>query len=384
MDKNRFSLKRLFRKSHQLDTEQPEPTVLLPPHSVKRILVIKLRHFGDVLLTTPLLSTLKLNYPDASIDVLLYKGTEVMLAGNPAVLTHYTVDRQLKHHGLRHSLQGEWRLWCQLKKHHYDLIINLSDQWRAGLYCRLLTPYLSLGFCFPKRNHLLWGYCHHILVDITQHQHQHTVLNNLSILSPLHLPRQITKVAQPYQNADSETINHIYNKYSLTNYILIQPTARWAFKTWTTKSFSELINYLTASGETVVLTAGPSAEEQTLIDHILSRCNSSEKIISLVGQLKLTELAVMISRAKLFIGVDSVPMHMAAALQTPMVVLFGPSNLKQWHPWEASYTLLWAGDYRPLPKPDEVDTNTSERYLEAIPVSDVIQAVQNQLTLLEH
>lgn len=68
-----------------------------------RILVIKLRHFGDVLLTTPLINTLKANYPHALIDVLVYDGTEVMLAGNKAVYLTYTVDRALKKQGLKNN-----------------------------------------------------------------------------------------------------------------------------------------------------------------------------------------------------------------------------------------------------------------------------------------
>jgi heptosyltransferase-3 len=74
-------------------------------------------------------------------------------------------------------------------------------------------------------------------------------------------------------------------------------------------------------------------------------------------------------------------MHMAAALKTPSVVLFGPSNRAQWAPWQAPHTLLWAGDYCSLPPPGAVDTDTPERYLAAIPVNDVIRAVNRQLTL---
>lgn len=98
-------------------------------------------------------------------------------------------------------------------------------------------------------------------------------------------------------------------------------------------------------------------------------------MINLAGLLALPELAVLIDNAKLFIGVDSVAMHMAAALQTPAVVLFGPSNLNQWHPWQAPHTLLWAGHYRTLPLPNEIDTETTDRYLNAIPVNEVIEAV---------
>lgn len=355
------------------------PNVLLHRERVQRILVIKLRHFGDVLLTTPLLSTLRANYPNALIDVLVYDGTEAMLAGNRDVYLTYTVDRSLKHQGLKAQYRGEHALWNSLRTGHYDLAINLSDQWRAALYCRLLKPTFSLGFCYPKRNNRLWRGCHSLLVSTEGHERQHTVLNNLSILAPLALPTLITRVTQTWRQCDLDEVERLSRHYRLRDFVLIQPAARWAFKTWTAAGFSEVINHLTARGETVVLTGGRSAEEAAMISAILAGCISPQRVINLAGRLELPELAVLIARARLFIGVDSVPMHMAAALQTPSVVLFGPSNLTQWSPWQAPHTRLWAGDYRPLPLPQAVDTATAERYLAAIPPGDVIRAVDRRL-----
>lgn len=118
------------------------PEVLRNKEHVARILVIKLRHFGDVLLTTPLLSTLKANYPQAKIDVLLYGGTQDMLRENKAINHTFIVDRGLKHAGLKAQISGEKALFSALKKQHYDLILNLSDQWRAAAYCRLLKTHV--------------------------------------------------------------------------------------------------------------------------------------------------------------------------------------------------------------------------------------------------
>lgn len=352
---------------------------LLHRKIVQRILVIKLRHFGDVLLMTPLLSTLRANYPNALIDVLVYDGTEAMLAGNRDVYLTYTVDRNLKHQRLKAQYRGEQALWNSLRTGHYDLVINLSDQWRAALYCRFLKPTFSLGFRYPKRNNRLWRSCHSLLVDVADSS-QHTVLNNLAILAPLALPRIITTVTQAWRQCDVDEIDRLSRRHCLTDFVLIQPTARWAFKTWTVEGFSAVINHLTAQGRKVVITSGRSPDEASMISAIMAGCLSPERVINLAGRLDLPELAVLINRARLFIGVDSVPMHMAAALKTPSVVLFGPSNRAQWAPWQAPHTLLWAGDYCSLPSPDTVDTDTPERYLAAIPVSDVIRAINQILT----
>ena len=102
-------------------------------------------------------------------------------------------------------------------------------------------------------------------------------------------------------------------------------------------------------------------------------------VVSLAGQLTLRQLASLIDHAILFIGVDSVPMHMAAALQTPCVALFGPSKLTFWSPWQVNGEVIWAGNYGPLPNPDAIDTKTTERYLDAIPVDAVVSAARRYL-----
>jgi heptosyltransferase-3 len=347
---------------------------------VRRILVIKLRHFGDVLLVTPLLRTLKQNYPGVLVDVLVYRETEVMLRANADIHCCYTVDRQLKYQGIRTQLRGEKVLWDSLKAGKYDLIINLSDQWRAAAYCLLLSPACSIGFDWPKRNNLLWRRCHSVLVDTRRQHETHTVLNHLSILRPLNLPCTDTTVTMSWTQQDAARAGLLLQENRLDNYVLIHPGARWAFKTWSPQAFAEVINNLGKNGWPVLLTGGTSQEERQMAAAILAAVTDPEHVVNLTGRLDMPVLAVLISRARLFIGVDSAPMHMAAALQISSVVLFGPSNIKQWHPWQAPYTLLWAGDYRPLPLPDEVNTDTAERYLNAIPACDVIAAIKKWLT----
>ncbi|CNE74129.1 putative lipopolysaccharide heptosyltransferase III [Yersinia nurmii] len=360
------------------------PGVVRNKESVQRILVIKLRHFGDVLLITPLLNTLRENYPNALIDVLLYGGTEAMLAANSTVNHAYIVDRNLKHAGLKAQICGEKALFSDLKKQRYDLILNLSDQWRAGVYCRLLQPKFSIGIRFPKRDNGLWRYCHSQLVDIPQAEEQHTVLNNLAILEPLGIENISTQVTMAFSQANIDRVIAIRQQNELDSYVLIQPSARWRFKTWSASNFSQLIDSLTQQGHKILLTGGRDSAELDYIAEIIGGCAQPEKIINLAGTLDLPELAVFIDQAKLFIGVDSVAMHMAAALQTPAVVLFGPSNLQQWYPWQAPHTLIWAGNYRTLPQPNEIDTETTERYLDAIPVNEVKIAVDAWLNGSDH
>src|SRR5258706_600263 len=109
-------------------------------------------------------------------------------------------------------------------------------------------------------------------------------------------------------------------------FIHMHPASRWTFKCWPAERNAQLADRLAAEGHTVVLTAAP--QETAFIDEILSKAAS--KPLNLAGRLSLKELGALTARAQLFIGVDSMPMHLAAAMGTPTVALFGPSSEDGW------------------------------------------------------
>lgn len=343
-----------------------------------RILLIKLRHHGDMLLTTPVIGSLRQKWPDAQIDVLLYEETREMLGAHPAIGTIYGIDRKWKQLGTLKHLQKEWQLLRALRGQHYHLVINLADQWRSAIVTLFTGAPVRLGFAFNKRNNAFWRICHSELVSVENHITQHTVEQNLSILSPLPVTPQ-SAVTMSYSVDDWHLAQQKLVQNGVgDNYIVIQPTSRWFYKCWDEAKMAQTIAALQQDGHTVVLTAGPDKKELAMIDRILAD-SPQTGVVSLAGQLTLRQLASVIDHARLFIGVDSVPMHMAAALQTPCIALFGPSKLMFWSPWQVKGEVIWAGDYGPLPDPDAIDTRTQERYLDAIPVEDVVAAARRYL-----
>jgi heptosyltransferase-3 len=117
----------------------------------------------------------------------------------------------------------------------------------------------------------------------------------------------------------------------------IHPASRWRFKCWSAERNAELIDRL-ATGTRIVLTAAPDAAELSLIEEIVSRTRS--KPVNLAGRLSIKELGALTARARLFIGVDSMPMHLAAAMGTPSVALFGPSGEQEWRPWRVAHRVV--------------------------------------------
>jgi heptosyltransferase-3 len=116
--------------------------------------------------------------------------------------------------------------------------------------------------------------------------------------------------------------------------VLVHPAARFFFKCWTEERTAEMLDRLASQGEKIVITSGPSDEERTMIEKIVSLLKVAKPIVLIGKTPSMKTFAALIDDAKLLIGVDSAPAHMAAALQTPEVILFGATIPGRWRPWE--------------------------------------------------
>ncbi|TDR80772.1 putative lipopolysaccharide heptosyltransferase III [Paludibacterium purpuratum] len=343
-----------------------------------RILLIKLRHHGDVLLSTPVVRALKSHYPNAEIDVLVYRETAPMLSRHPDISQLHCLARDL--HGwqkLRH-LVGLYR---RLARRRYDWILHLSDQWNGALLTRLLNPSEAVGFDYPKRRNKHWQRCFTRLADIAPSNSLHAVEQNLRAVEALGLvvDQQDKRCCMAVSQEDRDQVRLQLASLGVHGaYIVVHPPARWFFKCWEDERFAEIIQALADDGWPVIVTGGTSAQEQQLVGNIMNLIDSP-RVHSLAGALTLNTLAALIDDARLFIGVDSVPMHMAAALQTDTVALFGPSKLNEWHPWMNRSIVINAADFGPMIDPDDVRTDTGQRYLTAIPTGAVLQATLHML-----
>ena len=124
--------------------------------ALHRVLVVKLRHHGDVLLTSPVFTVLKNRAPHLEIDALVYRGTEDMLTGHPAIRQVYTIDRGWKKQGPVTHLREEIRLLRELRTRHYDLLIHLTESSRGAWLAHLLGPEFSVVRDYAPRRGKTW------------------------------------------------------------------------------------------------------------------------------------------------------------------------------------------------------------------------------------
>lgn len=331
-----------------------------------------MRFHGDMLLTTPVISTLKQNYPDAKIDMLLYQDTIPILSENPEINALYGISNK----GAKtiDKIKNAFSLIKVLRANRYDLIINLTDQWMVALIVRCLPARMKISQLYEHRQRGFWKNSFTHLAPI---HGMHIVERNLSVLEPLGITDFFLDTTMSYDFYHWQEIRNELTLFGVNkHYVVIQPTARQLFKCWDNEKFSRVIDALQYRGYQVVLTSGPSAEDLACVEEIAQGCGT-RPVTGLAGKTSFPELGALIDHADLFIGVDSAPGHIAAAVKTPVICLFGATDHIFWRPWTDNIIQFWAGDYQPMPNRYELDRN--KRYLSVIPAEDVIAATEKML-----
>jgi heptosyltransferase III len=295
-----------------------------------RALVVKLRHHGDVLLAAPVLSVLAAR--GLEVDALVYDDTAPMLAGHPALAQLFVVGRKWREAGLA-RLALERRLFADLRARAYGLIVHLTDHPRGAWLARTLGARYSVAPTAAGRGAFWRRSFTHIFPLIAR---RHTVEVNLDALRRIGIQPGVEERGVHFvPGPDAERrIDALVER----PFVHLHPASRWRFKCWPAQRNAELIDRLAAEGHRVVITAAPDPEELALVEDIVGRAKS--RPLNLAGQLSIKELGALTGRAALFIGVDSMPMHLSAAMGTPTVALFGPSGEAEWGPWNVAHRVV--------------------------------------------
>jgi len=300
--------------------------------SVRNALVVKLRHHGDVLLASPVFQVLRNRMPHAEIDALVYGDTREMLEGLPSITRIHAVDRGWKRQSLAVQARHESALLGELKARRYQLVVHLTDHWRGAWLAQTLRPRWSVA---PARDNALWRWSFSHLYKLPRATPRHAVELNLDALRRLGIyPEEEEKpLAMNPGAAASTRVDALLSSAGIAHkgFIQVHPTSRWLFKSWTDERNAQLLRRLARDGHRIVITAAPDAREKAIVARILAE--AAVPVTDLSGQLTLREMGALSSRARLFVGVDSAPMHIASACGTPVVALFGPSGEKEWGPW---------------------------------------------------
>lgn len=355
----------------------------VPLSDLHRVLVVKLRHHGDVLLTSPVFSALQAAAPQVEIDALVYRDTAEMLTLHPAIRQVHTIDRQWKALGPLGQMRAEWGLLQTLRGRHYDLILHLTEHRRGAWLARLTVAPWAVAPKVKGRGRF-WQKSFTHFVEVPRNALRHTVERNLDALRRIGVyPEADARRLVLVPGAEAEArVAGLLAERQLTagRFLHVHPGSRWLFKCWPAEKMAQTLAQLQSQGWPVLLTGAPDPRELAMVDAIQARLVTlgGRPAASLAGQLSLKELAAVAGQAKVFLGVDSAPMHIAAAMGTPAVALFGPSGDKEWGPWGVPARVI-ASDRHPC-RPCGIDGCGGGKVsdcLVSLEVAQVVAAVQS-------
>lgn len=296
-----------------------------------KILVMKFRNIGDVLLTTPLISNLRRFYPDATIDFALNRGCEAMIEGNKNVRKVHIYEREkIKNAGILGRIRGEFEFALAIRREKYDIALQTTSGDR-GIFLGAFSD--AKIVVAPRSKDILAN------IFIT-HQTpkfsglRHIIEQNLDALRALGFePRE--KRVEIFSDAEICDTNAINALNLPPKFVHFHLTSHWMFKCANDEIMAELIDFCELNlGVRAIITGDKNEAEMKKIAAVLALCNS--KPLNLSGKLSLKQVAFLSKKSALFIGVDTAVMHIAAANDVPVIAFFGASGAYEWGPWDNS------------------------------------------------
>lgn len=281
---------------------------------MKKILVFSFSFIGDAVLSTAVIQPLRRHFPDAHITFLVGPRAFTLLATDPNIDATTVYDNRGKHAGW----QGRLRLIKTLRIAKFDLVVNLRDSLTAR--------------CIGAAH---WGM-------VRGDSNRHAVIRYLEVLQRHNVD---TTDAHPHlQLTESERADadHFLAEAGWTSERLligIHPGGNWEYKLWDARNYAQLANVLCKQQKaSILLFAGPNERK---LQAQVAELMDVPPILVKTGNLR--RLAALISACDVYIGNDTGPMHIAAAVDTPVVALFGSTNHYRSGPYGDTHTVVQSG-----------------------------------------
>ncbi len=267
---------------------------------VKKILLIQTAFIGDVILATPIIHELTRIYPDIQIDVLVRKGNESLLVGQPNVKEIFTLNKKER------KIPQLIHLIKRFRQENYDEIINLHRFASSGIVTVLSGAKKTIGF---DKNPLSIFYTS----KITHVLNLHEVERNLMCIAHHHANTLVSPKLYP----SAENYKRI-KEYQTEKYYCLAPSSVWFTKKLPDHKWIEIIKILEKKG-IIYLLGGP--DDKTLCDSIIKN-SASKKAINLSGKLSFLESAALMQSAERNYVNDSGPLHICSAMNAKVSVFF--------------------------------------------------------------
>jgi predicted lipopolysaccharide heptosyltransferase III len=309
------------------------------------ILLIQLKRIGDLILTTPAIAAVRKTFPDSKVTLVVSDGCAPLL---PAIVG---VDRILIMRRNLSDLSG----FSAVLRQKFDYCIDFTRNDRSALLALLSRAKMRVVSYRVKRRAPIRGRCYNEFV-MHRMRDMHTIDYNLSLVERMGV-RDGSPALRLNLSPDAQEKARALLQQAKVNrpYVVFHPGSARLEKFWQADRWAEVITHaITRWPVDAVLTGGTWRVEKSHVAEIEAKLprrvegSNAGSVIDLSGKMDLLTLAAMVADAKLLVTVDSAPMHLAAALGTPQVVLFGPTNPFHWRPRQSPAVILQGESPGPL------------------------------------
>jgi predicted lipopolysaccharide heptosyltransferase III len=293
------------------------------------ILLLQIKRIGDLVLTTPAIAALRQKFPHANMTLIVSCDDAPLL---PAI---GNVDRTL-------VIQRNWndvKIFRTVFHEQFDYCIDFTRNDRSALLAFFSRAKRRIVSGRIKLHSRLRASAYNEFVDCGTRE-MHTVDYNLALLRPFEIRDAAAALKLELPPAARDRAGEIRRSFKIDGpFVIFHPGSARLEKFWAPERWAETIEYArSVLNLQPVLTGGNSALEQQHVAEIKNKL--SNPIVDLAGKIDLLTLTALIQDARLVVTVDSAPMHLAAAMQTPQVVLFGPTNPFHWRPRDGKVSIL--------------------------------------------
>lgn len=332
---------------------------------VRRVLVIRLRSIGDTVLSTPSLVALRRFLPSAQIDILLEEWVAPVLNGVEMVDEIITVAN---------SGAARLKTARNIRQRRYDVVFNLHGGTTATFFTRATGAPHRIGFA----NYQYSFFHNHLFsspVGFWDQEVLHSAEQQLALLGFAGVP--VSDRPRSRLAVTREALDSIEKKVSIGSpFALFHPTTAFATKRWAPENFARMAEYLAARGIKRVVVSN-----RTETETVRQMEEASRVPLVTFDDLTLPEITALASRASLFVGNDSGIAHIAAAVGTPTVVIFGSSNRDHWRPWTDAPSEIVFERFECQPCPGyRCEVFGEPRCIQSVTTEDVIAAIDRILS----
>jgi len=308
------------------------------------ILVVRLSSIGDVLMTTPMIKILRDTYPEAYIAYLVEDMSKEMVIGNPyldeTIIFNKSKFKSIhQEEGLMSAFSFLYSLLSELKSKKFDLVIDLHSVFRSNMLSYFTWASRRIGIN-KKVDSVIYT------DKVEPREDLHVVDEYLTLLEPLGINPDNHKkeFAIATSKQDREYIDRLLVKFSVEEnkeLIALNPATSVESKNWSEEKFAQVGDWINKHLEAeVLILGGPGDLEKAA--RIVNQMDT--RAINLAGKTSLKGLAELLKRVDLLITGDTGPMHMAMAVETPLIALFGPTDPARYGPYQGEHVVIKASD----------------------------------------